>query len=194
MRFGRVVKLLALLTLASPVMADTTGSGAGHPGTIAALYLGGLLFLLFEIFLVPGFGLPGTLGLGLLAANGYLVFQSYGGSAAWGVISIQVVLGMVAAVVAMKVLPHTALGKMMTHSTTLKTKAPAAPDLDPDLFVGRQGKTQGSLSPQGTVVLDGQEFEAKVKSGLIQSGQEVKVIGVDRQTLVVELVQAEGNR
>lgn len=187
----RITRVLPLLLAATPAFA-AGGGVTSDPLTLVGLYLGGLAFLLVEFFLVPGFGLPGLLGLALLGGNVYLIFQGYGSGMAWGIFMTQFVLGLGATVAAMKILPHTALGKMMTHKTTLASKAPVDPALDPDLVVGKEGVAQGALSPQGEVRLDGQLYPAKVEAGMIQNHESVRVVGVSHNTLIVQRLEKEG--
>jgi membrane-bound serine protease (ClpP class) len=171
-----LVALLLTLPVSTTWAAGGSTSTGGGTGTLIALYLGGLAFLLFEVFLAPGFGLPGLTGLGLLSANLYLVFQGYGASMAWAILVTQLLLGVAATVATMKILPYTALGRSMTNSTTLRSRAPVAPVLDPDLWVGREGKTRGTLCPQGTVLIEGQEVPAKVQIGTIKANQAITTV------------------
>ena len=178
---------LALAATSPALAAGSAGSDlAASTWTILGLYLAGLVLLLFEFFLIPGFGLPGLMGCCLMAGNLYLVFASYGIAAAWTVLGLESVGGVVFAGLAMKVLPQTALGRAMTHDTQLKGKAPGGATLDPDLWVGRDGAAVDALSPQGAVRVDGKDLDAKARRGLIPAGAAIRVVAVEGSTLVVE--------
>lgn len=189
MRQSPILPLALALVLAHPVLAEGAPGSVASPWTILALYLAGLTFLLFEFFLVPGFGLPGLVGCGLVATNLFLVFTSHGSTVAWTVLTGQVILGLGLGFVAMKVLPETAIGKAMTHATSLETPT-TAPALDPDLWVGRTGEAVEALSPQGTVRLDGEDLPARARGGLVKVGTPIEVVAVEGHTVVVEARKA----
>lgn len=50
---------------------------------------------------------------------------------------------------------------------------------------GERGRAITTLSPSGKVLVDGIEYNARLKSGFAESGDEVVVIGVDAFSLVV---------
>lgn len=187
MRKSGSLALLLGLAAAGPALAAGAEAAGSNTGTILGLYLSGLMLLLMEFFLIPGFGLPGMLGCCLVAGNLYLVFATYGLGTAWTVLGVEGAAGVALAGVAMKVLPHTALGKAMTLNTKLQGKAPVSPTLDPDLWVGRNGKAVDTLSPQGSVRIDDKDLDAKARRGLIPAGAAIHVVAVDGRTLVVEL-------
>lgn len=162
--------------------------------TLFALYLSGLVFLLAEAFLIPGFGVAGLAGLGLLGAHVYMVFQTFGAVAAWGVLGAETVLAVGAGTVAAKVLPHTALGRAMIQGATLKgAHAPLPAALDTDLYVGREGVTSTAMRPSGEVRIDDNDYPAKSRGPMIKARTRVRVVKVDGSTLVVEPVTEDAD-
>jgi membrane-bound serine protease (ClpP class) len=189
MKMRRVGSLAAPLLLLAAIPVWANGSPApGGPGPLVllGLFLAGLACLEVELFLIPGFGVTGVTGIGLLMTHVALLFRRYPGEEGWTILGVEMVVSLVATVAAMKVLPKTALGRSMVHSTRLDASAPREADLDPDLWVGRTGEAVGSLRPSGTVRIDDRDLAAKSRRGLVAEGSRVRVVAVEGSTLVIE--------
>jgi len=182
-------RTLARALLLAPALATAAAADGGVSGVfVLGLYLAALAFGLVEFFLLPGFGVAG--GMGLLCFTGHaglLLTQNPIGTAL-GILAGEMVFAGGVTVVALRALPHTALGKSMIHQKKLEARSPTLPDLDADLWIGRRGTTAGSLRPAGTVWIDDQEYPARARKGLIDDDTAVEVCGVDGKTLVVKPV------
>lgn len=178
------------LVLATPALADGgLAVLAGTPLLVIGLFLVGLVFMLVEFFLLPGFGLAGVVGLLALGTHGFLLFTSHALGTALGILAVELVFSVGATVLAIRVLPHTALGKSMIQQTVLTARAPARAQLDPDLWIGKEGTAAGSIRPSGSVWIEDREFPARSRSGLIDEGTRIKVVGIDADVLVVKPVE-----
>ena len=149
---------------------------------ILLLFIIGVIFLGFEVFL-PG-GILGVFGgLAMLGGCG-LAFANYGISG--GSLAVLLALVLVALMLAFEffILPKTAIGKRLFLSASIQgtTQASRAKDL-----TGSCGKTVTALAPSGYVSIDGHQHEAFSRSGFLESGVPIKVIGLDNFRLIVTL-------
>ncbi len=183
MSFKKVLGLLVLV--ATPTPSFAAGAALASASTLFSLYFGGMIFLLFEFFLFPGFGIPGLIGCLLMGSNAILLVQTYGYGLAGTILAAETLVGIGVAGVAMKVLPHTAVGRLMTHKVSLLETKPRQAGLDPDLWIDKTGVTASALRPKGSVRFDQQEIPARSQSSLIQAGQSVRVVAVEGSILVV---------
>jgi len=150
---------------------------------IIILFTVGALLIAFEV-LVPG-GILGLLGgLALLGGVG-TAFYDYGLSG--GVIAFISALGLLAIVLWLEfvLLPKTALGRRMflQSAVTGTTKSPT------ENLVGHTGKAVTALGPTGYVQIEGKQYEAFSRSGFVDAGSTVKVVGEDSFRLIVTLEQ-----
>lgn len=148
---------------------------------IIALYVVGILLVLFEVIL-PG-GIAGTIGgIGMLI-GAILAFREYGpiGGAA-GLAAGLLVLGL-GLLIEFKILPKTRLGKRMFLSASVTGRSTERPT--DTTLIGRICETTTALAPSGFVILDGKKYEAFSQSGFIECGHQVTVKGSDNFRLIV---------
>jgi membrane-bound serine protease (ClpP class) len=165
----------------------------------------GLVLLGVEIFLLPGFGIAGVLGL-LFFAGGVvlaMVGRDWDAAVAAGalrtalVTSSSAVLVSAAAFAALvRVLPHSRLARagLMLETTLANADSFGAPL---ESLVGREGLARTMLRPSGSVVLDGlggadgTRFDAVSEGEVIPAGSRVRVVAMRGGSLVVRLVVTE---
>lgn len=158
------------------------------------LLAAGLLLLGVEVFVTPGFGVVGGLGVLCVFAALLLSFQSFvipATPADWDALGANLgktALGFLLSVfgtgLALRYLPGTRLGRGLVHehhleATPLET---AAHRLAP---LGARGVARTPLRPVGRVRVGGQEFDARARDGLLPPGAEVVVVGHQGHELVV---------
>ena len=110
-------------------------------------------------------------------------FYDYGLSG--GFIAFLVALGLLGIVLWLEfvLLPKTALGRRMFLQSAVTGTSKAATEN----MVGRSGKTITALGPSGYVQIEGKQYEAFSRSGFVDAGTAVKVIGADNFRLIVTL-------
>lgn len=149
---------------------------------IVLLFIIGIMLLGFEVF-VPG-GILGIIGgLAILGGCG-VAFAHYGMDG--GVMAVAVALVLLAIMLYLEfvLLPKTATGRRLFLRTSVHGTAKAA---RPAGLTGQTGKTLTALAPSGYVVIDGQQHEAFSRSGYLEAGLTVKVVGSDNFRLIVTL-------
>jgi membrane-bound ClpP family serine protease len=152
------------------------------------LLLLGLGCLVLEMF-VPSGGLLGVLaGLCIIGA---IVLAFMSGPVSGLVMTVVVTLMLpIMAAVAVRYWPETPLGRLI-----LLRRPQGADEVLPqteayrtiNLLVGKRGVAKSLMLPSGVVVVEGKTYDA-VSNGLpIETGQNVRVIGIDTQRLMVRV-------
>jgi membrane-bound serine protease (ClpP class) len=146
--------------------------------TVAALLVAGYLLLAVEIFVIPGFGLVGVLGIVCLLAGCYYASHFFGG--AYGALAVLLVLASTTAVLLW--IPKSRFGKDVIHSSTLETARSA----EPRVAAGQAGVAESDLRPAG-IARFGELRESVVTEGeYIGAGTQIVVSEVRGSRIVVE--------
>jgi membrane-bound serine protease (ClpP class) len=157
----------------------------------ALLFVAGVVLVIIEIFFVPGFGVPGVLGLIcvitalVLALIGMPINVSFKTgllAEAMTRVLLSLLGAFVLALVLMRALSRTAFGRALVLEDAERgfLSAPTASDL-----VGRVGEALTDLRPAGKIIIDGERHEATSERAFIAHGSRVRVIGRDGPALVV---------
>ena len=130
---------------------------------------------------------------GILALSSFLaavmsVFFAFRSSPTAGTAMLIVILVAIPIfiVVALRVWPHTPLGRRIILRTPEAVAAKQAPTIEPlHELIGQVGVSQNSLMPSGYVRINHRNFNAVCESDIIEAGQNVEVIAVRQNNLVV---------
>ena len=150
---------------------------------IVAVLVLGLLLLLAEVAVVPGFGVAGVLGMLALAAGAIAAWTELGPF--WGTVTGAIAIIMSG--VMLYVLPKSRAGRRMVleHS-----QAAAVSQQDRRALVGRRGITVTPLRPIGRVRFGQEEVDVMTEGEYIESDQEVEVMTVEGPRVVVRTPDA----
>ena len=163
---------------------------AGWEELLLAL-LGVFLFAL-ELFVIPGFGIVGILGL--LALLGALVMSTLGagshsGFVLWAVVRMgfSVALAIVLTALFLKFLPKLPIGRKLILSTALDTSDgfSSAPPSDYQ-WLGRTGLAHSTLRPAGIADFQGHRVDVVSDGEFIDAGAPIRVLHVDGNRIVVQ--------
>ena len=151
-------------------------------GPIIILIAVGLLLLLVETLLIPGFAVTGILGIASLGAACYLAFTRLGTTA--GII-VTVICILLAAALLVWVLRSSTWKK-----ATLNTNIDAKVDVNADqktVAVGTKGTSVTRLAPMGMVRFeDGSKAEVNSLDGFIDPGAEVVVDSINGEKIFIK--------
>ena len=156
----------------------------GETWVIVVLYLIALLALLAEIF-IPSHGILTVAGLGFLVAAVVKTFQV---STNAGVVATLtcIVLLPTAAVIAVKVWPHTWIGRKISPDNPVVTSRDVGVNVNEmQSMIGRVGRSLSPLRPSGICDFDGRRFPCVAEMGMIGPGVEVRVVSVKGSNLAV---------
>ena len=162
------------------------------------VFLVGVLLLLIEIFVIPGFGVVGILGLiaivaglSLALVDNAVVFEWRPESGAMLLRAVAVVVG----ALTLSVFGCVALGGALIKSPRIPAlalrselsleKGYVGVAVHDGTLAGRVGVADTVLRPSGKVVLDGKTYDAISLQGLIEQGCEVIVERVEANQVYV---------
>jgi len=160
------------------------------------LFILGLVLLLAEIFIIPGFGIAGISGIVMIFAS---IFLSLLGSDpfldinAVSIAIIQLSGAMVFALVGMffliKYLPKsTAFNKLVLSESEKSEHGFVSFPSDKDL-VGKVGIAYTTLRPGGTAEIEGKRIDVVADSEYIDKNAKIKVLRVEGIKVVVTIVK-----
>lgn len=156
------------------------------PWWVALLVLAAILLLLLDLLIPSGGALLLLSAFSAIAAI-VIAFQH---SFHLGLATLTVLVGVTPWIIylAIKLWPKTIIGKMMIIGLP-KSREEVLPDT-PEIqelrsMVGQIGISETNLMPSGTVLILGKRFDAHCRSGLIDRGSVVSVIGTQMGHLIV---------
>lgn len=145
----------------------------------------GLVLVLSEIFLIPGVGVAGVLGVISLGGACYYVFYEFGlfpGAVFTGAI-LAVLIGLIAYTI------KTKAWKKLALDTRIDSKVQ---NLEKEtLSVGDTGKAVTRLAPIGMARFDGRGYEVKSLEGMIDAGTDVEVVMFEDNKIYVKPVSSD---
>ena len=152
-------------------------------GPIILLILLGLILLLVETLLLPGFFFTGILGVLSLAAACYFGFVNYGNTG--GIITV--IISVLVAAAFMVWILRSKTWKKATLNTEIKATVDQRP-ADKGITAGMKGVAQTRLNPMGRVRFEnGVDAEVHSLDGLIEARSEVVVTLVEEEKIFVKL-------
>ena len=154
----------------------------------------GLVLLALEIFIIPGFGMFGTLGIAALLGGLALSMVGAGDTAAVIVgVVWRVVLSLLAALLAglllLRFLPRLPLARRMILQTDLGSGHAhgSAPEAD-RRWLDKHGQAMSVLRPAGIAMIEGARVDVVSNGEMIEAGARIQVMRVDGNRIVVRRV------
>lgn len=161
----------------------------------------GVVLILVEVFILPGFGIAGISGLALLLAGlikamsvrfpgnpGELpAFDNFGNLGnAFTNVSIAIIFGAVLAVLFMRSLGETRLlGKTLVLNTDIQPSSRDTSALTLASLVGETARALTPLRPAGTVEIGDRQYDAVSDGEYLESGIPLKVVDVRNHRVIV---------
>ena len=148
---------------------------------IITLIVIGIILLAIEVLIVPGFGIPGILGLLSLTGAAILGFTMFDRTTGL------IVLGSI--IVATSVSTWLILRSKTWKMATLHEKITAKADLHPaekGITEGTTGITISRLAPMGKVRFGEVDAEVSSIQGIIDRGRQVEVVSTEDGKIIVK--------
>jgi membrane-bound serine protease (ClpP class) len=151
----------------------------------------GVALIAIEVFLVPGFGIIGAVGISALI--GGLVLSLVGAQDTHRDVLeavVRVVLALIGAILAslvmLRLLPRTRLGHRLILERALAAESGyASAPADDRRWLGRTGRAATPLHPAGIAAIDGERVDVVSTGEPIDAGQPIEVVRVDGNRVVV---------
>ena len=154
----------------------------------------GVILLAAEIFVMPGFGFAGVLGIVAILAGLILSLVGAGDTSevvlmATGRVVFSLLIALMASLVILRFLPRLPFGRRLILETGLGSghNYGSAPDSD-QRWLGKKGRASSALRPAGVAEIEGERVDVVSDGELIDAGQFVEVTRVDGNRIVVRRV------
>lgn len=162
------------------------------------LFVAGIVLLALEIFVIPGFGVAGISGIVCIVVG--LAFSMVGnvgfdfsvvpiGQIAGGFLTVLVAFVValpLSMFLAQRLLEHSRLSSLALQATQRDSDGFTTADPAMERLVGSSGTAYTLLRPAGKVQVGEAVYDALTRSGYIERGSAVRVVGYENNTLVVE--------
>ena len=151
----------------------------------------GLVLLAIEIFIVPGFGVVGALGI--LALLGGLTLSLIGAGATTEVmifavsrIVMSLLVALLAGLLMLRLFPRLPFANRLVLDTDLGSGPShgSAPESD-QRWLGKRGRAASVLRPAGIADFEHQRVDVVADGVIIEAGETIEVIRVDGNRIVV---------
>lgn len=147
---------------------------------IISLLAVGIILLLIEIFVIPGVGIAGILGVAAVIAGCYFSYD-------WGTRIGMIVTGGVIVVIIIFLI--IALRAKTWDKLALKTNVESSAGQDSTVVsLGEKGVTVTRLAPMGSARIDGKTMEVKSYEGFVDPGVNVEVVMIEDNLIYVRPV------
>jgi len=152
-------------------------------GLIILLIIVGILLLLAEVFVIPGVGIAGILGVISLAGSCYYGFAYV--SVSTGIVVTAINILLVAALLAYLLRAKT--WKRFELDTVIDSKAVSQVPVE----VGMRGKAITRLAPMGTAYISDRNCEVTSLEGMLDAGTPIEVARLENNKIFVKPYKEE---
>lgn len=175
--------------------------GAGYLTELVSIidiivFVAGAALIIIEIFVIPGFGIFGILGIIMMIAGLFLglisdfpIVDSSMISDAVIQLAITFVLSFVLAYLLSKILPKSSMFNNLVLRSNIDSKSGYTTVNDNSFLVGTVGKTMTDLRPAGTAIFNDKRYDVVTEGDYVLHNQKVKVIKAEGSKLVVEKIK-----
>lgn len=204
---GMIAFLCAAIFFWSRFMGGTSGV------LEIVLFVCGIIFLLMEVFVIPGWGISGFLGLALILGSAVLAGMDFvipESSAQWNRLITNVLLilcSSVAGVIALSWLAHRMgsipiLNRIMLDPKANQVVAPKTEKgkdgkpgrpVHPLVSVGDWGTAESVLRPAGRARFGNRSIDVVSEGSFIDPGDQVKVVEINGNRIVVAPIENLGD-
>ncbi len=140
----------------------------------------GLLLMVVEVAIIPGFGLAGVLGLILLGSGTVIIWAVYG--ATIGALSL--LLSSVISALLIWIFFKSRASRLLVREEKILGDSSDVPSLTH--LLGRTGVVTRPLRPSGTVEIDDEPYDVISEGQFIDQGAAVVVIRISTNSIVVD--------
>ena len=162
-------------------------SGASDWGPMVICFVG-ILLLLIEIFLIPGFGIIGILGISCVMISFFAAFGMENIESAISVISVSMLVSATLIILlTIYILPKsTMFKKIMLTAQNTKTDGFSSHVKHDVELLHKRGVAYSTLRPAGSVMVEGKRYDVVADGDFIQQGEEIEVTQVDGLKITVK--------
>lgn len=175
--------------------------GAGYILELASIieilmFVIGVVLLVIEIFVIPGFGIFGILGILLMVGSLFLGLLSDFEMIDWSIISIAIIqLGLtflftfIVIFLLLRFLPKTEMWSKLILNEQVAARSGYAAKPDFAHLIGQEGIAFTDLRPSGTALINGNRIDVVTEGDYIRNGSRIKVRFAEGSKVVVEVIK-----
>jgi len=153
-------------------------------GLSLSLIIVGIILIVLEIFIIPGFGIAGIPGLILLLAGVFMAADTF----AEGVIYLLITLittGLIAFILHKTGRLKKLWGKISLREKQDSTEGYIAPKKEYVDYVGKKGVALTLLRPAGTALIDSERVDVVTDGSFVPKDSKIIVIAVEGTRIIV---------
>ena len=150
-----------------------------------------------EIIIIPGFGIAGIGGVGLILWGLYELLlpdipvgAEFEAMAIWG-LTIGIIGGIIGLVLLFKLMTKTVFWQKLTSPAVEKTEEGYSTSVGWENLIHAEGVSQTDLRPAGWVIIDSKRIFVVSEGDFIEKNSKVKVLSVDGNRVVVRKLSLE---
>lgn len=178
---GGTVGIISLLIFfGTHILTGAIGTG------IVILFIIGVILILAEIFLIPGFGVAGISGITAILVSLFYIFPNR--QIAINVLLAVVLFTMLIGFLMIKKFGSSRFWKRISLETSSKNYYSSSSKKD---YLNKTAVTLSKLRPAGTIKIDEKRVDAVSEGGFIDKGKKVKVISISGTKVVVRQISEE---
>jgi membrane-bound serine protease (ClpP class) len=156
------------------------------------IFIVGVVLLLLEIFVVPGFGLFGVLGITAIVASLFMGLLADFEIVTWNMISVALiqlasafVVTFIAGYFLSKVLPKTDFFNRLILKDNIVIRSGYTTEPEVHQLVGKEGEALTDLRPSGTAIFDENRIDVVTEGSYLTKGTKVIVVKESGSKVVV---------
>jgi len=161
------------------------------------VFIIGLILLAVEIFVIPGFGVTGILGITLIISGLTLSLIDNIGFNFEGVPMNGIIKSLLTVVISIfsgflisfylgrKALTSKLFGHLALQTVQTKEEGYSSAFNEINSMVGKQGIAYTILRPSGKIMIDNELFDANAISGYIEKNEKIEVVNYETSSLIV---------
>lgn len=164
------------------------------------VFIGGVVLVMVELFVIPGFGVAGISGILLIIAGltlsmvdnfrfNFTVAQLDTIAKAFFTVVTAMLLSLIGSFyLGKKMFTSTAFGHLALDSVQDKAEGYTSEEANYTEVIGQQGVANTVLRPAGKIEIDDDIYDAYAEAGFIEKGSKVKVTGYNNTQLKVRKI------
>ena len=178
---GGTVGIISLLIFfASHIFTGAIGTG------IVVLFIIGVILILAEVFIIPGFGIAGIGGITAVLISLFFIFPNT--TIAINVLLAVILVTLIFAIFMVKKFGSSRFWRRISLESNSKNYYSSTSKKE---YLNQEAETISKLRPAGTIEIDGKRVDAVSEGGFIEKDRKVKVISVSGSRIVVREISEE---
>jgi len=158
---------------------------------LVVLFLAGIILIMLEIFVVPGFGVTGIGGLLAILLSLYFTLPTP--QIALSILAAVIVVSIAATVILIKLFGGSRFWKRISLGESQTTDSGYIAHIDKSELPGSKGITLTPLRPAGIVLVNNERIDVVSEGGYIDKDKDVKIVSVSGSRIIVRELTKESD-